>query len=105
MIHVAPDIPELRLFALPATSRQTEIALAVTTALLAGLVASAPFTDTALPRNDAFIPTFEGVVVITDFITSVLLFSQSWVSRSRALLVLASGYLFTSLIVVAHVLT
>ena len=105
MTHLAPDNTEVRLFALPATPRQTRVALALASALLLGLGALAPFADIPLPRNNAFVPTLEGVVVITNFITSVLLFSQSWVSRSRALLALASGYLFTSLIAISHVLT
>ena len=105
MTHIAPDDTEVRLFALPATPRQTRVALALASALLLGLGALAPFADIPLPRNNAFVPTLEGVVVITNFITSVLLFSQSWVSRSRALLALASGYLFTSLIAISHVLT
>jgi signal transduction histidine kinase len=105
MTHLAPDKTEVRLFVLPATSRQTQIAFAIATAILVGLGASAPFADTPLQPNNAFIPALEGAVILTDFITSVLLFSQSRVSHSRAFLALASGYLFTSLIVISHVLT
>ena len=43
--------------------------------------------------------------MICDLITAVLLFSQFNVSRSRALFVLASGYLFTALVVFSHMLT
>jgi hypothetical protein len=93
------------LHVLPATRRQTQIAIAIAIGLLVGSGASFPFADVSLPRNDAFLPALESAVVITDFITSVLLFSQGWLSRSRALLALANGYLFSSLIVVAHVLT
>jgi signal transduction histidine kinase len=93
------------LIGLPTTARQTRVARAVATALLAGLALSAPFADTVLPRIDAFIPALEGAVILTDLITSVLLFSQCWISHSRALLVLAGGYLFTALIVIPHVLT
>jgi hypothetical protein len=105
MAHLAPDKTEVRPFVFPATPRQTQIALAMATALLVGLVASAPFADTPLPRIDAFLPSFEGAVILTDFITSILLFSQCSIYPSRALLALASGYLFTALIVIPHVLT
>ena len=105
MTRLAPDSTEVRLFVLPATPRQTQIALAIAIALLAGVAASAPFADTPLPRNDAFIPALQSAVVLTDFITSVLLFSQAWISHSRAFLALASGYLFTSLTVTSHMLT
>src|SRR5947208_6380507 len=96
---------EIWLFNLPPTLRQTRIALAVAIALLAGLGVSALFADTPLPRIDAFIPALEGAVILTDLITAALLFSQYWASHSRALLALASGYLFTALIVIPHVLT
>src|SRR6516165_388114 len=105
MTHPASSGTDIWLFSQPPTPRQTRAALAVAMALLAGLGVSVPFTDTPLPRIDAFIPALEGAVILTDFITSVLLFSQCWISHSRALLALASGYLFTALIVIPHVLT
>jgi signal transduction histidine kinase len=90
---------------LPPTRRQTRIALFVAVALLVGLGATAPFADALLPRIDAFIPAIEIAVIITDFITAALLFSQYRIYHSRALLALASGYLFTALIIIPHVLT
>ena len=90
---------------LPPTRRQTRIALFVAVALLVGLGATAPFADALLPRIDALIPALEIAVIITDFITAALLFSQYRIYHSRALLALASGYLFTALIIIPHVLT
>lgn len=87
------------------TRHQRWIALAVTVALLTGLAVSAPFADVALPPINQFIPVFETAVILTDLITAVLLFSQSRIYRSRAVLALAGGYLFTSLIVIPHALT
>src|SRR6476661_5122152 len=81
------------------------MAVGVSIALLAGLGLCAPFADTPLRPIESFIPTLEAAVIITDFITSILLFSQGWISRSRALIALASGYLFTALIVLPHMLT
>jgi len=43
--------------------------------------------------------------VINDLITAILLFGQFGILRSRALLVLASGYLLTAFMAVAHALT
>src|SRR4051794_28846130 len=103
--QLVSESTEIWLFNLPPTLRQTRIALAVAIALLAGLGVSALFADTPLPRIDAFIPALEGAVILTDLITAALLFSQYWASHSRALLALASGYLFTALIVIPHVLT
>src|SRR5262249_12907126 len=45
------------------------------------------------------------IVLVTDLVTAVLLFTQYWISRSKALLALAGGYLFTALIVIPHALT
>jgi hypothetical protein len=90
---------------LPPTPRQSRIALFVAVALLIGLGATAPFADAPLPRIDALIPALEIAVIITDFITAALLFSQYRIYHSRGLLALASGYLFTALIIIPHVLT
>ena len=90
---------------LPTSPRQSRISFLVAIALIAGLGATAPFADVQLPRIDAFIPAAEIAVIITDFITAALLFSQARIYHSRAVLALASGYLFTALIVIPHVLT
>lgn len=58
-----------------------------------------------LPRVDGFVPTFQGIVAVLDLLTAVLLYGQFIVTRSRALLVLASAYLASSLLVVAHTMT
>jgi len=93
------------LITLPPTPLQRQSALGVGAILLVGLGILAPFSDTPLPRINAFIPLFEAIIFVTDFITSVLLFSHFPIYRSRALLALASGYLFTALIIIPHVLT
>jgi signal transduction histidine kinase len=58
-----------------------------------------------LPRSDGFIPAVQGIIATIEFITAVLLFAQYATERSSALLVLAAGYLFATVIVVAHTLT
>src|ERR1700739_1660226 len=88
-----------------ASGRQRRLALAVSAAYLAGLIATLPFADTELPQNNACIPIFETAVIPIDFITAVLLFSHFTIYHSRAVLILACGYLFTSLIVIPHALT
>ncbi len=45
------------------------------------------------------------IIFIADFITAVLLFSQTTIVASRGLLILANGYLFSALIVIPHALT
>jgi signal transduction histidine kinase len=99
------DDTERWLVDLPPTSRQRWMALGVAAVLLLGFAVLAPFAAVQLPQSDAFIPVLEAMVFVTDFITSVLLFALFSIYRSRALLVLASGYLFTALIVIPHALT
>jgi Membrane-associated sensor, integral membrane domain/His Kinase A (phospho-acceptor) domain len=93
------------LITLPPTPLQRWLAFCMSAILLVGVGILAPFADMPLPRINVFIPSFEAIIFVTDFITSVLLFSQFSIYRSRALLALASGYLFTALIIIPHVLT
>jgi signal transduction histidine kinase/DNA-binding response OmpR family regulator len=64
-----------------------------------------PFARIPLTRVEPFIPAYEAALLITDLLTAALLLVQFSLSRSRALLVLASAYLFTALIVIPHALT
>jgi PAS domain S-box-containing protein len=68
-------------------------------------VCAAPFAATPLPKAPAFIPSYESALAINDLITAVLLFGQFTRLRSRAVCALASGYLFTALMALAHALT
>jgi PAS domain S-box-containing protein len=67
--------------------------------------AVAPFASVQLPAVWAFVPSYQSALAINDLITAVLLFAQFPTIRARALLLLASGYLFTALMAVAHALT
>lgn len=99
------DDPKIALINLPPTSKQNRSALAVVAVLLLALGIVAPFAATPLPRFAAFIPFLNATILVTDLITALLLFAQFSIYRSRALLVLAGGYLFTALIVIPHALT
>ena len=48
---------------------------------------------------------YQSALVLADLATAALLFGQWHVSRSRAVAILAAGYLFTAVITVAHTLT
>lgn len=90
---------------LPPTARQTRLALGAATAILVAVALVAPFAATPLPQFAAFIPFLNATILVTDLVTAILLFAQFSISRSRALLVLAGGYLFSAMIVVPHALT
>ena len=88
----------------PATLRQTRFVLAVAVLQFVACVAISSF-PASVPRIDGFIPAILTIVFVADLITALLLFNQSSVTESRALLVLANGYLFSALIVIPHALT
>jgi signal transduction histidine kinase len=90
---------------LPPSDRQRRIAFAIVGFFVAVVLITAPFANTPLRRLDAWIPAFTSALVITDLITSALLFSQFSIARRRALLVLATGYLFSALMVIPYALT
>lgn len=90
---------------LPANGGERKLALVVISLSVLGFVVAAPFAKQPLPRVDAFIPIYQSALTLNDLITAVLLFGQFSIVRSRGLLLLASGYLFSSLMIVAHTLS
>jgi signal transduction histidine kinase len=90
---------------LPPTARQSRLVAAVAAAAIIAFGAVIPFAGRPLVQFNALFPSLDAIVFIIDLITSVLLFAQFSISRSRLLLVLANGYLFTALIVIPHALT
>ncbi|ANW05598.1 hybrid sensor histidine kinase/response regulator [Bradyrhizobium icense] len=64
-----------------------------------------PFAGVPLAPVPAFVASYQSALAINDLITAVLLFSQFAISRSRGLLLLASGYLFTAMAAIVHALT
>jgi len=89
------------------TARREDRRRAAIVVLLSALffVPMAPFAAVLLPPVFAFIPIYESALVLCDLITAVLLLGQVNILRSRALLILAGGYLFTALMAAAHMLT
>jgi PAS domain S-box-containing protein len=90
---------------LPATRRDRTAALVVVcvSAILFAIIV--PHAGTPLTPVPAFVASYQSAVAVNDLITAVLLFSQFAVLRSRALLLLASGYLFTAPTALIHALT
>jgi diguanylate cyclase (GGDEF)-like protein len=90
---------------MPVTRSQRRLALAVVLVATILFLVSAPFAKVQLQRVDAFIPVYETGVITFDLITAILLFGQFAILRSRAIVILASGYLFTSTMTLAHMLS
>ena len=89
---------------IPPTHNQRRTARILVLVLLAILAATWPFATIKLPEIDAFVPSLAAALFISDIVTAVLLFGQFSILRQRALLVIANGFLFSALIVVAHAL-
>jgi signal transduction histidine kinase/ActR/RegA family two-component response regulator len=90
---------------LPAGRRERGFALAAGAVSLLVFLAMVPFAQVQLARLDAFIPVYQSALIITDLLTAALLYGQFSILRSRGLLLLASGYVFTAAMVVVHTLS
>jgi signal transduction histidine kinase len=89
----------------PAEASERRAARLVLLLSLLVFAVAVPWATLPLPQVWAFIPAYESALVLSDAITAVLLFGQFRITRSRAMLILASGYLFTALTTVVHGLT
>jgi len=99
------DERNIFLSTLPASSRDRARALAVVGISTVLFAIAAVYARVPLAPIPAFIPRYQSALAINDLITAILLFSQFAIVRSRALLLLASGYLFTAIAAVVHALT
>src|SRR5580700_4193215 len=88
------DFP-LIIATMPATARQRAIAVGIIILLTVAAAAIAPFASIQLPQVNAFIPVLQTVVCVADLVTATLLFAQFSIQPQRALLALASGYIFS----------
>jgi signal transduction histidine kinase len=109
MVKTAAVVPEEQHFFLSRLSPdrvQRRLALAIVLAfLVASFITAGPLSTIRPPRIYAFIPAYATAMFVNDSITAVLLFAQFSILRSRALLVIASGYLFTALVNIPWMLT
>jgi hypothetical protein len=86
---------------------QKRLALAVVLAILAAfiLITVGVLSGFRTRRIDSFVPAYLTAIFVCDSITAVLLFAQFSILRLRSTLVIASGYLFTALVVIMYALT
>lgn len=68
-------------------------------------IGAVPFVRVTFPPLPAFIASYHSSLTVIYVVTSILLFSQFAVLRSRAILALASGYLFTATVIAGYALT
>ena len=103
---IVPEDQPFTLATLPPDRTQKRLALTVVLAFLGVLfILARALSNVQLMPIDAFIPAYGTAMFVNDLITAVLLFNQFAILRSRALLAIASGYLFTAAIVIPWMLT
>jgi hypothetical protein len=84
---------------------QRRVAQAFMVVLVVIFGATWPFRYIQLPRVDALLPAVAGALCVVDTVASALLFAHFSILRHWALLIIASGYLFSALMVFAHALS
>jgi PAS domain S-box-containing protein len=89
---------------LPATQRDRTAALAVVGVSSLLFALAVPFAGIPLTPVPAFVGSYQSALAVSDVITAVLLLSQFLVLRTRALLLLSTGYLFTAAAAVVYAL-
>ena len=103
--HAISHAPDFSIATVPPTARQRQLSLIVAAIVLAATGVITAFGAMQLQQIDGFIPAIEFVIFVSDLFTAALLSSQARIIGSYRLLVLASGYLFSALMVVSHALT
>jgi signal transduction histidine kinase len=102
-------VPEDQPFTLANSSPgrlQKRLALAIVLVFLGALfIMAGELSNIQWGRLNAFVPAYGTAIFVNDLITSVLLFNQFAILRSRALLAISTGYLFTALMVIPWMLT
>jgi len=73
--------------------------------LVAALLAAAPFARMPLANTEALLPAYAAAVFFIDLTTAALLLALFSVQRSRAVLVLSVGYLFSGVMILPWALT
>jgi PAS domain S-box-containing protein len=89
----------------PITSFDRRLGLVVVAFSALLFVSAVPFAHVQFPAIPAFVASYQSAFAVVNLLTAVLLYSQFSVLRTRALLLLASGYLFTAATAVLYALT
>ena len=100
-----PEDQHFVLSNLPPSRAQKRLALGIVLSLLAALyLVLGPFGGMQLAAVRSFVAIYATAMLMTESITAILLYAQFSILRSRAILVIASGYLFTALLIVPYTL-
>ena len=99
---VRPEQPFLLSSSSPGKAQQ-RLALGILLGLLVvAYLINGPLAGLQFGVSTAFVAMYVTAMVVTELITAILLYAQFTILRSRAILVIASGYLFTALMVLSY---
>jgi len=102
---VVPEEQNYVLSNMPPSRAQKRLAVGIVLGLICALyLVLVPFGGIQLGAVHSFVAVYTTAMFVTDSITAVLLYTQFSILRSRAILVIASGYLFTAFMIVPYVL-
>jgi signal transduction histidine kinase len=107
IVAVIPEEQRLILSSLSPGPAQKRLALALVVAITAAfiLITVGVISGVHTRRLDSFVPAYLTALFVCDSITAVLLYAQFSLLRLRATLVIASGYLFSALVLIPYALT
>jgi signal transduction histidine kinase len=101
-----PAAQQFLLSGLPPSAAQKQLAFAVLLGILVVVViVTGPLSHLRTPPVPAVVPIYVTTMIATDAITAVLLFTQFVILRSRAILVIATGYAFAACVLIPYLLT
>jgi signal transduction histidine kinase len=100
-----PDDQRFLVSTVPASRAQVRLAGWVLLTLVLALMVTVPFARVRPGDTEILLPAYATAVLMTEAITSALLFVLVSIQRSRAMLVLAAGYLSMALLIIPWALT
>src|SRR3954462_8447674 len=103
---LTPEDDQFVLSGRPPSRNQYRLAIGLVIVVLAAYaMVIGPLANREAYPSPAFTPAYATALFVTELITATLLFAQFPLLRSRAILTIASGYLFAALILIPWTLT
>jgi signal transduction histidine kinase len=93
------------LFDTPPDRKQVRLGLVIVGLVFIGSLAVLPAQNIHVGLITGLLPTLSTAMLVSDLITAAILYAQAGVFRSRALTILASGYVFGGLLLIPYTLT
>ncbi len=99
--RVPGQFPKIRV-EFPAGDRERRLAWTAALSLILGCLFVVPFAKQILGEAWVFVAVYQSMLIVAGLVTAVLLFSMFFILRSKALFVLANGYLFSAFVMVVY---